>query len=245
MTWSHKEAEFHCCSSAAPPSLQASPPAPRGSWRKRALFRSTWIYVGEPETAGDGNCWPSRLAVGRGFWQGSKWTQWVTLSFPVSLPFYSLFTVFLSQPAFIYCPCLPARITSSNRKQMNSSESEVAVLCPSHHQGNTSDIHFHILGAKICLLKSFWINALLRKKYQKSKQHKTFFLLTRLLMLPKGETFLFRFQLGYSNTGCLAFHWQLVFDFVPAPRCSSLLPWKQISEHTQDTLLESICGVNI
>lgn len=66
----------------------ASPPAPCGSWRKRALFRSTWIYVGEPEAAGDGNCRPSRLAVARGFWQGSKWTQWVTLSFPVSLPFY-------------------------------------------------------------------------------------------------------------------------------------------------------------
>lgn len=75
----------------SPCSLRASPLAPRGSWRKRALFRSTWIYVGEPETAGDGNCWPSRLAVARGFWQGSKWTQWVTLSFPVSLPFYSLF----------------------------------------------------------------------------------------------------------------------------------------------------------
>jgi len=79
----------------------ASPPAPRGSWRKRALFRSTWIYVGEPEAAGDGNCWPSRLAVARGFWQSSKWAQWVTLSFPVSLPFYSLFTVLLSQPAFL------------------------------------------------------------------------------------------------------------------------------------------------
>lgn len=157
MTCSHKEAELHCCGGYSPSGLQHSPPAPRGSWRKGALFRSTWIYVGKPEAAGDGNCWPSRLAVARGFWQGSKWTQWVTLSFPVSLPFYSLFffffTVLLSQPAFIYCPCLPARITSSNRKQMSRSESEVAVLCPSHHQGNTSDIHFHIVGAKICLLK--------------------------------------------------------------------------------------------
>lgn len=136
-----------------PSSLKASPLAPCGFWRKRALFRSTWIYVGEPEAAGDGNCWPSRLAVAKGFWQSSKWTPWVTLSFPVSLPFYSFFTVFLSQPAFIYCPCLPARITSSNRKQMRSSESGVAVPCPSHHQVNTSDIHFHILGSKICPLK--------------------------------------------------------------------------------------------
>lgn len=130
---------------AQPLQLAASPLAPRGSRRKRALFRSTWIwiYVGEPEAAGDGNCWPSGLAVARGFWQGSKWAQWVTLSFPVSLPFYSHFTV-SSIPA-----CLPARITSSNRKQMSCSESEVAVLCPSHHQGNTSDIHFHIVGAKI------------------------------------------------------------------------------------------------
>ena len=68
-------------------------------------------------------------------------------------PFTLFFTVLLSQPAFIYCPCLPARITSSNRKQMSCSETVVAVLCPSHHQGNTSDIHFHIVGDKICLLK--------------------------------------------------------------------------------------------
>lgn len=61
----------------------ASSLAPRGSWRKRALFRSTWIYVEEPKAAGDGNHWPSRLAVARGFWQGSKWALWVTLSFPV------------------------------------------------------------------------------------------------------------------------------------------------------------------
>ena len=44
----------------------ASPLTPCGSWRKRALFRSTWIYVEEPEAAGDGNCWPSRLAVAEG-----------------------------------------------------------------------------------------------------------------------------------------------------------------------------------
>lgn len=132
----------------SPSSLQASPPTPCGFWRKRALFRSTWIYVGEPETAGDGNCSPSRLAVARGFWQGSKWTQWVTMSFPVSLPLYSLFTIFYPQLAVIYCPCLPARITSSNQKHMSSSGSEVAVLCPfHHHQGNTSDIYFHILWA--------------------------------------------------------------------------------------------------
>lgn len=128
----------------------ASSLAPRGSWRKRALFRSTWIYVEEPKAAGDGNHWPSRLAVARGFWQGSKWALWVTLSFPVSLPLCSLFTVFLSQPAFIYCLYLPARITSSNRKQMSCSESEVAVICPSHNQSNTSDIDFHIVGAKTC-----------------------------------------------------------------------------------------------
>lgn len=101
----------------SPSSLQASPPAPCGFWRKRALFRSTWIYVGEPETAGDGNCSPSRLAVARGFWQGSKWTQWVTLSFPVSLPFYSLFTIFLSSlpsstaPAFLPESLPPIRNT--------------------------------------------------------------------------------------------------------------------------------------
>lgn len=137
---------------AVQPLQQAdSHPAPRGSRRKRALFRSTWIYVEEPEAPRDGNSWLSGLAVARGFWQSSKWAQWVSLSFPVSLPIRSLFSVILSRPAFIYC--LPARITSSNRKQMSSSESEVAELCPSHHQGNTSDIHFHIVIAEIRLLK--------------------------------------------------------------------------------------------
>ncbi|KAM7404755.1 hypothetical protein PAMP_012074 [Pampus punctatissimus] len=62
--------------------------------KKRALFRSTWIYVNQKqqvmETAGPvGWLWPG----------GSG-----------------------KLPAFIYCPCLPARITSSNRKQMSSSE---------------------------------------------------------------------------------------------------------------------------
>ncbi|KAK5605237.1 hypothetical protein CRENBAI_019371 [Crenichthys baileyi] len=46
------------------------------------------------------------------------------------------------QPALIYRRCFPASITSSNRKQMSSSESEVAGICPSHSQGNTSDIIF-------------------------------------------------------------------------------------------------------
>lgn len=96
MTCSHKEAELFCCSGAAPPACEPPLRLPVAPGKKRALFRSTWIYVGEPEAAGDGNCWPSGLAVARGFWQGSKWTQWVTLSFPVSLPFYSLFTVSLS-----------------------------------------------------------------------------------------------------------------------------------------------------
>lgn len=149
MICSHKKAELHF-SVVQPLQHAASPPAPCGSWRKRALFRGTWIYVEEPEAAGDGNCWPGRLAAARGFWQGSKWALWVTLSFPVSLPLCSLFTVFLSQPAFICCHRLPARITSSNRKQMSSSESEVAVICPPHNQGNTSDIRFHIVGAKTC-----------------------------------------------------------------------------------------------
>lgn len=125
--------------------------APRGSCRKRTLFRRTWIYVQEPEAAGDGNCWRRRLAVARGFWQGCKWTQWVTQSFPVSLHLRSLFTVVLSQPSFIYSSRFPASVTSSNRKQMSSSESEVAVICPSHHQGNTSDIDFHIVGSKTSL----------------------------------------------------------------------------------------------
>lgn len=45
----------------------------------------------------------------RGFWRGSKWTQWVTLSFPVSLAFYSLFFFFFlprlhpSLPSSTYC----------------------------------------------------------------------------------------------------------------------------------------------
>lgn len=84
------EAELLCCSTA-PSSMLPSLLAPCGSCRKRALFRSTWIYVQEPEAAGDGNCWRCRLAVARGFWQGCKWTHWVTQSFPVSLHPSSLF----------------------------------------------------------------------------------------------------------------------------------------------------------
>lgn len=133
MTCSHREAELHTCSSTAPPACSL----PSGSpWllEKESFIQEHLDLCGGNqkqqvmETAG-----PVGLAVARGFWQSSKWAQWVTLSFPVSLPFCSLFNVILSQPAFIYCPCLPARITSSNRKQMSSSESEVAELCPSHH----------------------------------------------------------------------------------------------------------------
>lgn len=48
------------------------------------------------ETAGPvGWLWPG------GSGKSSKWAQWVTLSFPVSLAFYSPFTVPLSQPAFL------------------------------------------------------------------------------------------------------------------------------------------------
>lgn len=82
------------------PMFAASPQTSCGSQRKRALFRSTWIYVGRTEAAGDGNCQPCGLAVARGFWQASKWAQWVTLSFPVSLP-YSFFL-----PSFF--PSLPS-----------------------------------------------------------------------------------------------------------------------------------------
>lgn len=126
----HKEAEI----SSAGPSLQDSPLAPCGYSRKRALLRSTWIYDREPVTAGDGNCWPS---IGW-MWPGGSGRvvsrpSRVTLSFPVSLSFYCL-----SFPA-----CLPAGVTSSDRKQMRSSDPEVASHCPFHHQGKASDIHFH------------------------------------------------------------------------------------------------------
>ncbi|KAK6303272.1 hypothetical protein J4Q44_G00257260 [Coregonus suidteri] len=38
---------------------------PCGGCRKRRLFRSTWIYVGEPDAAGVVNPRPSGLAVSR------------------------------------------------------------------------------------------------------------------------------------------------------------------------------------
>lgn len=224
MTCSHREAELRWCS----PSSAASPPAPCGSRRKRALFRSTWIYVGEPEAAGDGNGGPSRLAVARGFWQSTKWAQWVTMSFPVSLPLYSLFNVSLSQPAFIYCPSLPARITSSNRKQMSSSKSEVAALCPSHHQGNTSDIHFHIVMATICLLKmSFWSNAASLTNIIKDY-------LPDLITSINLGSFKWNcwwclkvepFSSGFNRDTWV---WLRGFDFVPESRCFLLLTWQEI-----------------
>lgn len=104
-TCSHKEAQ-HRPSSTQPPLRHPVAPG------ERELYAGAPGFFREPEAAGDGNCWPSRLAVANGFWQGGKWTQWVTLPFPVTPAFYSPFTILLSQPAFIYCPCLPARITS-------------------------------------------------------------------------------------------------------------------------------------
>lgn len=137
------------CSAAAVQPLQPAS-LPSGSpW----LLEKRELYSGAPgfmwgnqkqqvmETAGPvGWLWPGASGKVVSGPSGSHCHFLFLYPFTLFLP--SLFP----QPAFIYCPCLPARITSSNRKQMSSSESEVAVLCPSHHQGNTSDIHFHILG---------------------------------------------------------------------------------------------------
>lgn len=171
--------------------------------------------------------------MARGFWQGSKQTQWVTLPFPVSLPFYSRFTVFFSRPVFLHCPCLPARITSANRKQMSSSDSEVAVLCPSHHQGKTFDIHFYIPFLKMI----YKILCCSTAQVDFPERNAA---LTRLL-LPEGGTFLFRFQLDHQTRA----ETDALFDSVPASERLLAAAWKaNCKTHTERALFGGVCGAN-
>lgn len=61
----------------------------------------------------------------RGFWQGTKWTQWVTLSFPVSPFFFFLFfcrVYILARLHLLTASLLPTGVTSSNRKQMSTTQ---------------------------------------------------------------------------------------------------------------------------
>lgn len=154
MTCSHKEAELQLLQRYSPSSLQKPP------LRLPVAPGERELYSGAPgfmwgnqkqqvmETAGPvGWMWPGGSGKVVSGLSGSHCHFLFLYPFTLFLP-----SLYPSLPSST-CPCLPARITSSNRKQMSSSESEVAVLCPSHHQGNTSDIHFHILEAKICLLK--------------------------------------------------------------------------------------------
>lgn len=70
-----------------------------------------WEGKGDQKQQGMETSRPRRLAAARGFWQtADKWAQWVTLSFPVSLPLCSQFSPVPPWAAFICCPCLPARI---------------------------------------------------------------------------------------------------------------------------------------
>lgn len=116
---------------------------------------------------------------------------------------------------------------------MRSSDSEVAMLCPSHHQGETSDIHFHISVLK-CSKK--------KKKSPSDQEHKWISLketvVTRLL-LPEGGTFPFRLQLDHQKRS----ETDALFDSVPASQRLLGVESKLQNAH-RELCSRGVCGAN-
>ena len=141
ITCSHKEAQ-HRPSSTQPPLRHPVAPGERELYAGAPGFMSGNQKPQVMETAGlVGWLWP------RGSGKVVSGPSGLHRHFLLLQPFTLLLPSFYpSLPSSTAPAFLPESLQSSNRKQMSSSKSEVTVLCPSSQQGNTSEMHFHIVG---------------------------------------------------------------------------------------------------